>query len=547
MPTIISTTKFTTRFAFDLAIKQFKFTDTTDYATPAIPLTGVRSNFKIVTPSGVTVYNNTVFGASADIITNVSTTNATTIPLSFLANGTPEQGLYVITMTTDINDGVNPPYVIVTTNSYTLNYAQPQPSLSSQVDCISPLFVTQDVTNYTVNSVSPVITRTFVLQFPTGSGITSITNTTSATIVTPQFASGTQASSITSGLVYTFPDGLVVTDTVTGALSTVVDCSNICQVHCCLVALDRRLEAARGNDDRLFDNILDTQNQVMNKVGLLLNSVACGKQVDAEGYMAQIKSLSNCQSDCTCTDGAPRLITGLAGLNNVNVIVVGANSSITVNPVIVSGVTTYTIAFSPTLTNIINNSWNTVVAQGANITVVDSGPVSGGATRTFTVSANIPASTLKDRMWFRALIAYSNYSSPTVAITAPVAGTLFTDGSNFISPTIVSVGFGVDPNWATNPNYFIMNGFQTVPDNLFTILANMVQLNQQFTTKLGGHVLIPSSSIYLTPQYCILRLLKQDASGEIHFQFVNAVNGVAYSNTQMVDYANILINFELLK
>lgn len=458
MPTILTNSDldWTTTFSLNTTPKKFVFEDSDPYTAASIPLSGVRGVFEITSPSGVVVYNNTTYGAGSDIVANIALFNAITIPLPNLANQAPEQGVYSVTYTVQINDGSNPIYYITETRSLDFDYESPTASIVPQVDCIQPLISVSDSTDYVVNSITPSYNRTLTLQYPANSGGATITNTTSSTITSDELYNGLQVATVSTILSYEMDTDLYVVDTVSGTKSINVDCSYVCQLYCCLKSLNSRKENARGVNDYLFQQLESQFTDCMNILELLFLAIDCGKQEDANNYISKIKQIADCSDDCSCTDGTPSRVTGL-GIQNVNVEVVSGGSPITVSSNTSGGITTYTVSFSSSLVTKINNSYNTVVVAGTNITVTDSGIVND--VRTFTVNSSV---SLKDSMYFRVDLTFTPPSSISIS-----TGSIEIDGSNFQNPTVGTV--------ATTNNLFRISGFMVTPNNNYKAFVEGVQ------------------------------------------------------------------------
>ncbi len=91
---------------------------------------------------------------------------------------------------------------------------------------------------------------------------------------------------------YTFDDGLVVLDTVTGSKGQNVDCSMVCDLYCCLASLESEIEGYRTTNQIEFAKKEALFEQIMSRVVLMQNAVYCGKPEDANDYMVEIKSLA---------------------------------------------------------------------------------------------------------------------------------------------------------------------------------------------------------------------------------------------------------------
>lgn len=515
MPTILTGSSLTwnTTFTLNTTPKKFVFLDNNPYTAASIPLTGVKGVFSITSPSGVVVYNNTSYGASSDIVANLSLTNAITIPLPNLANQAPEQGVYTITYSVQITDGSNPAYIISQTRTYDFTYSSPTVSITPQVDCIQPLFTATDATDYVVNSITPTKTRTITLDYPANSGGTPVTNTASATITTSTFYTGLQAVTVSSVLSYTYGTGFYIADTIAGTKSINVDCSYVCQLYCCLKSLRNNVENNRGVNDVEFARWESRFSQAMAQLELLFLAIDCGKQEDANTYISSIKTISNCTDDCSCTDGTPTLVTGL-GIQNVNVAVVSGGTPITVTSNTSGGITTYTVTFSAALVSQLSAMYNTVVAAGTNVTITDTGVVSG--VRTFTVNAPWSNNVLKDSQWFRCTLDFTSPS--TVAITT---SNFETTGTNMTNATVTNTG-------PSGNNLFNVSAFQVVPNDNYKVWIEAVQLE----TSSNPFGINGASAQYNITQKFKTRILNQQ-SDSFDFQFTD-MNGIPFTLVGLV-------------
>lgn len=376
----MATISFSTKFNLASTPKVFNFTDTSDYAGQGIALINVNGCFNITSPSGTVIYNNTDFSdVGCDIKRSSSDQNQLVIQLPLGTDGFPESGVYTIVYTVYDNDLET--YSSVT-NSYTYEYTRPLVCISQTVDCISPLFTSTDITNYTVNNVIPTIFETHTLSFPVGSGLSPIFGSSPVISVGfAQFANGTQTTVIESALTYTFPDGLIVYDFVTGIQEVVVDCTDTCAIYCCVRSIEQQMNAAMTTNVTRYEELTHLFTQIMSLVGLVSLARTCNKGADISGYLNLIKSLANCTDDCSCGTN-PSLVTGLGGLIN-DVVVQSGGEPITVTAETVGSTTTYTIYFSAAILSTINSLYNTEVVAGDNITVTES---IAGILRTYTVN-----------------------------------------------------------------------------------------------------------------------------------------------------------------
>ncbi len=452
------TLTLSTTFSLNISPKQIKFIDTTDYAGQGVSdLSFVNGNFQITGPSGFVIHPNsgdyTSFGADIDI-EDALQNHVIQLPLD--VNGLVEKGVYDIVYTVYNSDTLE--YYILNA-SYDFEYDSPEIKISQTVDCISPLFISKDVTNYIVITTTPTISRTHTLLYPNGSGGQG--NPTISTGVTisrgaSQFFMGVQTTEITSILLYTFPDGLLVQDQIYGVKNVTVDCINICNIRCCLNTLEQKLENEKCSNPVQYAIDLSTFDLVMSLVALIQLNINCGNSSSVNSMVNWIKQLTNCSDGCgDCTDAnAP--ILGLGTILN-NIIVQSGDSVVVVTPVVFGNLTTYTVTLTTGFINFVNSRYNTVVVNGTGTgSVDDSGVIS--ALRTFTINMPSVVSTHQFSQTFRTLADGDVLTIPSVATVEIFGATdkealvievwIFSEGVwvdyTNISGVVIAIGGGGD-------------------------------------------------------------------------------------------------------
>lgn len=379
----MATISFDTTFNLTTASPEVSFLDTTDWAGQGIATSDVRGVFKIVAPSGITVYNNTDYtNSGCDIQTNVSLVSQQTIPLPLGGDGLVEAGNYVITYS--VYDSNLLTYS-TKVNTYTYEYVTPEICISQTVDCISPLFTSTDITEYDVEGITPTKTITHTIYYPNGSsGAGSPLVAATAVLATGVFYNGVQTSEIESSLTYVFSDGLIVLDQISGSKDIKVDCTFICSIYCCIRALEQQVMAAKGVNDKVYNVLSNTFQQVMAFAALAKLAIECGKSDDVNCYLNEIKDLANCTDDCSCSGDEPDRVSGLGGLITSTVVQSGG-VPIIVTPVVVGNVTTYTVSLSSSFVNTVNSLYNTELLPGTYIYSIPNS--TAGLTKTFTINA----------------------------------------------------------------------------------------------------------------------------------------------------------------
>ena len=311
---------FQTTFNLTLSPIQAVFTDTTNWASYGIGTADVNACFTIVSPSGITIYNNTNFSdPGCDIHILVSTVSQQLIVLPLNSFGFPEAGNYTITCRV-FDSNLNVYYT--QTNVVNFQYSSPEVCINQRIDCISPLFSSVDLTNYTVNGVVPVVSGTHTLDYPYGSageGTPTVIpfTATGSVIAVSIFYQGTQTTEISSNLTYTFVSGVnafIIIDSVSGRREIKVDCAYICSILCCVKTFERLKESYNGVNDVLYVKYDNIFQEIMAYIQLMQFSINCGLGSEVCDYLNRIKTLSNCTDACSCGTETPSRVIGLGYL-----------------------------------------------------------------------------------------------------------------------------------------------------------------------------------------------------------------------------------------
>ncbi len=318
---------------FDLTLtptKQFVFTDTSDYPGQSILTSDVNGCFTIIAPSGVTIYQNLDFSDSGcDIKISTSTTDQKTIPLPIDANDLVELGTYNIIYTVyDKNLLVE--YTV--TNTYDNEYVPPIISISHSVNIIGQIFSQTDTTNYVVNGVNPsTFTRVNKLIYPQGirGGAPAPLTTSAITLSTTVFYNGTQTSTITSGVIYTFTDGLIVIDSLYGSEEINVDGAYYCSIMCGLKAYSNKLNITDTQLRKIYE---DNFKLATSYLVLVMGLIDCNGGDKISQYLDKINDIiGDCNCGCEDDDNFSRVLgwgsiigtNGTDGINGTN----GTNGS----------------------------------------------------------------------------------------------------------------------------------------------------------------------------------------------------------------------------
>jgi len=456
----LTTVTYSSYFDYGSATKQIKFTDSTNYASQGTVAANVTVVAKVESPSGV-FYNNINHGAP-DIDPNVSLDSVNTIALPLDGSGLPEQGLYTITLT---YQDLVVPATVVDVKTFTLDYASPTVDIDMTVDCVTPLLTAIDDTSYTVNSVAPTVTRAFSIHYPPSTPTADETGT-AATLSTSVFytvADSTieHSSSLTSTLSYLYDvdDLIYVTDIVTGSHVVQVACDgDICDIYCCLRSQWNRYTAAKSTNSALAQKELAIFSQITNLASMVGNAVLCAKTTHVADYVAEILLLANCDAGCSCDDGTPQIVTGLA--LNGNTVVVDAGTGVAVSTATGGGVTTYTVALSSVNINKLASTYNSVVTAGTNVDSVASTSVTVGDVTTTTYTVNV-ASVVPEEVLAKVKFVMNSAAVPTITIeNQKEYGTTFdTLVQTALSEFVLNNNVASFSDWTTKSTDFTIGNF----------------------------------------------------------------------------------------
>ena len=448
---------FETTFQFEAGPpKTFQFKDTTDYAGQGVALADVTGVLKVVSPDGLTSYNNLGNHGAPDIDPDVSLINTITITLPLDGNGNPQQGDHVITY--EVQDTSGAPFEITNVKTLDLQYVSPVVDLDMIVNCSTPLLTSTDNTPYTVSGVDPVIVRDHQILYPASTGTAPVVGTSKVLSTAVFFTIANQdlqhSSSLVSTLTYTFASDFIVTDSISGNGFIDVNCdAQLCDIYCCLRAqYDRYLDSLLTNttqaerEFRTWDEMVGIAHQI---------DIAqeCGKGDDVSALVSRLLKLGNCEPGCGCDDGEPQLVVGLGGGTGV-VVVDSGGTPVIVVPVINGNTTTYTVSLASAFVDKVNNSFNSTVTAGTDVTITTT--IDGNGNKTFKVDFT-SSLTEPDILTFLVDIALAPGTLPVVTVSeVSVSGSAFLLATptveNLITASIalftgVNTKFKVDNIW----------------------------------------------------------------------------------------------------
>jgi hypothetical protein len=254
---------------------------------------------------------------------------------------------------------------------------------------------------------------------------------------------------------------MYVIDEVTGSEVIAVACDgDLCDIYCCIRSQWNRYLDAKNISTTAATIELEKFKQITSLAEMVGIALRCNKSSHVSAYVTEILRIAECDAGCSCADGTPALVTGLAVTGDT--VVVAAGTGIDVGLVSGGGTNTYTVNLEAANVTKLANMRNAVVAAGTNISSVGTADatVGGILQRTFTVNAT---NTFTPATYARVTMTMLSANVPTYAITTQSqTGTTFQSvsqgmGSDFVSNNN-NGSFG---DWTTKLTDFTIDNFFT--------------------------------------------------------------------------------------
>ena len=307
----------THKVIFDLDDGVIKVEDRTDYS---IGYSGAIHGVVTITKNGI------AFGTPG-----TSSSPDLTIPTNDYSLGVPTQSSRVFEIANPVapttSDSFTVDYSVYPSSGsasqeiaaqISLSYAYTPPALSlSLTSATSASQITStDSTDYLSGGAYTIISqiRTHSLYPPQGAldavtGVllpSPVDSGTAATINYTGITTGTWTSSASTVMEYQFPANTkprvysVITTLSSFASTPVNGDLGLCDVYCCLKALNIRYEDAKCKNKDLAVDYKDKIEGVTRLVTMYTQALDCGNTADAEVYLNDIKNLSECSTECNC-------------------------------------------------------------------------------------------------------------------------------------------------------------------------------------------------------------------------------------------------------
>ena len=524
----LTTVNFKASFSLDSSPKKFVFTDVTDYASQSVALADITGVIKVTAPSGV-VYaggspdidgsvrreNTTtilipLLASGSPEIGNYTfeytvTDGVDIVSTSIVYNYQYVSPTGVLTATVDclspeltstdstnyLSGNTTPSnefsIVAVDAGANTISIAGSKSGLLGVGDTFTLINSTGNdgtytvtnstydgVTDVTVISVASIVdatvdgtvsTKTNTIYFPQVLGVAPLVGYTSV-VSTNSFYSETQEFKVSTKSYYDF-GSVTVVDTVVATNELKVDCDlRLCEVYCCISSVLNQYLSKRGVNDTLAADYLNKYIVATSHLEALRQAFECGYDQNINTLVQEIYRVTECNPDCSCSDGTPAPIQGIGSSSNT--VVQSSGNGIVVASNVVGNTTTYTLSLSQALLDSITaaTATSSVSNSDGTVTVVAN---TVGSNTDYVLSANIPAAEAP-----KELMAFDL----EVALASVVSGTAFAyTVSNYTSQNISNLQESVVASDTTvgAPGFYVqpvtVNGFQSTPNSTYKVFV----------------------------------------------------------------------------
>jgi len=518
-----------------MSSNEVTFSDTTDYTGYTTPVHGVVSIVSTTfgalnTPGTNLVPDITIptgdFSPSGQVSRDLMVTTA--LPAS---GTTPFNGDWTVTYSIYDNAGAGTVEVAVT-KSFTFTY-EFNPALSIAVSNIASQVTSTDSTDYSNGGTQTLLseTKAHSVYAPLGSldsagaAIPSPANTGSSSVITyTGITTGIWSSLVTNTFIVERNPGLgsdktyqIKTSIQYDAYSTVSSSVGLCNVYCCLKALNTRYEEAKCMNKSLAENYKNKIEDVTRLVTLYNQSVACGLNDDADGYLTEIKNISECNTECDCygVDGAPALVPIVSGTSSVSYELAAASSNLRITST-GTGTSADPVVYEIDLGTVVAGNIN-YVAENLNAAKNELATIQANIATVSTDISNLNLGVIQ-----QVYDLSINSSASTIAVTP-----LFTTSQLFDSDTVAV--------------------FDNIGD------GNFDDLNCSFTVS-DMYIVSNQDSFSLTPNTYEDNGLKVDivsksstGTGSFVFRLLDSETNQPVTNRNLSNYAsNINITFRII-
>jgi len=304
---------------FNMASNEVTLSDTTDYTGYTTPVHGVVSivstTFGALNTPGTNLVPDITI-ASGDFSPAGQSSRNFLVTTGSPSPGTPFNGDWTVTYSIYDDAGQTGFAESAITKSFTFSFIGITAALSIVTSNTASQATSTDSTDYLNGGAYTLIAeaKTHSIYAPhgavdaAGNAIPSPADTGSSSVITyTGITTGVWSSEITN--IYTVGlnggmgadkthnvKNITQFDAYAEASSTV----GLCNVYCCLKALNLRYEEAKCMNKSLAENYKNKIEDVTRLVTLYNQSVNCGLNADAEVYLLEIMNVSECNTECNC-------------------------------------------------------------------------------------------------------------------------------------------------------------------------------------------------------------------------------------------------------
>lgn len=234
---------------FDINQRKFRIQDTTNYAGQGSDINNIKGILKLTTPRGV-VYNTQTY--TTPDVTPATSLYSPWIPLP------QNQAGFILAGSYSVQYSVQDVTTISTqTNNYTYSFIVPEIIITQTPDGYNSTFESRDDTVY---GAYTSLIRTHTVIPSSGSPLSTTSNSNQTIDYSPNIWSGEWASTVTSVLVYTMGDGLIINVNITDTQTITAFNIDMNQIRGYIEVLRLRYFTALTNDRdeayRLKDRLL---------------------------------------------------------------------------------------------------------------------------------------------------------------------------------------------------------------------------------------------------------------------------------------------------
>lgn len=585
--------------SFNLDINRFIFTDITDYASQSVAFADIDGVIKVTAPSGEVYSGGSpdIDGATGNR-SNITTINVPLLADGTPEVGTyvftydVTDGVDSVTVTKTFTYSYSAPTVVLTptvdclspsltstdstnymsgstvpTNQFALVYADAATNtlalsgekmgLLSVGDTFNIINSTANDGNYTVLTIAYdevndrtnitvasltdstvdgfVSTKTNTIYFPSVLGVSPLVGYTNV-VSTNSFYSETHEFKVSTTSYYDFGSGVTVVDTTSNSAELKVDCDvRLCDVYCCIDSVLSSYLNYRGVNDTLSKIYEDRYVLATSHLSALRQAFECGQDAKINTIVQEIFKVTECNPDCSCSDGTPTPITGI-GAANITIVQSG-DSYINVSSNTVGNTTTYTVTVNDSLLSLITAATATSsVVAGTGVAVTST---KVGDNTEYEVSLTVTPTETKEWIAFDLEIIPQTPGAATFNITNITHQEAI---SNNIVPGSLSVAYE-NTTPIINTQAIKIESFQTVANATYKAFIEVVNTTG-FSNPFVG---TPSSTRYDLGVFSPEARIAVKESGKIEFVLLKS-DGVAYTIQEIANsFTNIKLNVKIVE